>query len=95
MGVDSNDQTSGGRGSVVFVVRVGNQERFRSPLMHEGMKPERVEVDLAGATSFILEVSDGGDGISCDQADWADAQVFLRDNQIIHLGDLEEVPRSC
>jgi len=91
VGVDSNDQTNGGRGSVVFVVRVGNQERFRSPLMREGMKPERVEVDLAGATSFLLEVNDGGDGISCDQADWADAQVFLRDDQIIHLGDLEEV----
>ncbi len=91
VGVDSNDQTSGGRGSVVFAVRVGNQERFRSPMMHEGMKPERVEVDLAGATSFLLEVGDGGDGISCDQADWADAQVILRDDRIIHLGDLEEV----
>ena len=91
VGVDSNEQTSGGRGSVVFVVRVGEEERFRSPLMREGMKAERVDVKLGGATSFMLEVTDGGDGISCDQADWAEARVLLRDDQTIYLGDLEQV----
>ena len=32
-----------------------------------------VDVDLAGASEFVLEVGDAADGISCDQADWADA----------------------
>ncbi|MGC8639314.1 MAG: NPCBM/NEW2 domain-containing protein [Isosphaeraceae bacterium] len=91
VGVDSNEQTSGGRGSVVFIVRVGDREMFRSPLMHEGMKADRVHVDLAGATTFTLEVTDGSDGISCDQADWADAQVSLQDNKTMALGDLDEI----
>ena len=37
VGVDSNDQTIAGRGSVVFSVRVGDQQKFRSQVMREGM----------------------------------------------------------
>ena len=42
-GVDTNDQTSGGRGSVDFSVHVGAVEKFRSGVMREGMpgKPVR------------------------------------------------------
>src|ERR1035441_8932138 len=45
-GVDSNDQTSGGRGSVDFSVTVRGEERFRSGVVREGMpgKPVRVEL---------------------------------------------------
>ena len=88
MGVDSNEQTSGGRGSVVFAVKVNGKEAFRSPLMREGMAGVPVSVPLAGASEFILEVGEGGDGISCDQSDWADARVVLADGQELWLGDL-------
>lgn len=88
VGVDSNEQTGGGRGSVVFLVRVGDREVFRSALLREGMAPVAIDVDLAGATDFSLEVTDGGDGISCDQADWADAQVTLADGGTVALGAL-------
>ena len=37
VGVDSNEQTSGGRGSVDFSVSVGGKEKFRSGVMREGM----------------------------------------------------------
>ena len=37
-----------------------------------------VRVELGGATEFDLEVGDAGDGISCDQSDWADAKVVLK-----------------
>lgn len=87
-GVDSNEQTAGGRGSVVFSVSVGGKEAFRSPLMREGMAGVAVEVDLRGASEFTLDISDGGDGISCDQADWADAKVTLADGAEVWLGDL-------
>ena len=43
--------------------------------MREGMPGVPVSVDLGGATEFMLEVGDAGDGIACDQADWADAKV--------------------
>ncbi len=87
-GVDTNDQTSGGRGSVVFVVRAGDREVWRSPLMREGMPGAPVSVDLKGAAQFDLEVEDGGDGISCDQSDWADARVILEDGTSVWLGEL-------
>ena len=38
-GVDTNPQTSGGRGSIVFVVRVGDGEAFRSAVVREGAAP--------------------------------------------------------
>jgi alpha-galactosidase len=87
-GVDSNDQTRPGRGSIVFSVMINEKVAFTSPLMREGMPGVPVRVDLGGATEFILEVGDGGDGIACDQADWADAKVTLADGTDIWLGDM-------
>lgn len=86
-GVDSNDQTSGGRGSVVFIVGTG-KELWRSGVMREGMAAVPVSVDLQGADEFTLEVTDGGDGVSCDQADWVEARVTLEDKSELWLGDL-------
>ncbi len=74
-GVDSNEQTSGGRGSVVFVVEADGREVFRSPVRHEGMEPVPVSVPLGEVREFTLRVEDAGDGIACDQADWAEARV--------------------
>src|SRR5512139_3514381 len=88
VGVDSNDQTSGGRGSVVFAVSVNGKEAFHSPLMREGTAGVPVNVPLDAASEFTLEVGDGGDGISCDQSDWADAKVLLADGRELWLGDL-------
>ena len=80
-----------GRGSIVFAVIVGDTKLFESAVMREGMLPQAVQVDLNGATEFILEVTDSGDGIACDQADWADAKVTLSDLTQISLGDMEIV----
>ncbi|HSV74615.1 MAG TPA: NPCBM/NEW2 domain-containing protein [Chthonomonadales bacterium] len=87
-GVDSNEQTSGGRGSVVFAVTVGGRQAYRGRLMREGMAGAPVRVALGGASEFTLEVEDGGDGISCDQANWADAGVEMADGSTVWLGDL-------
>jgi len=88
VGVDSNENTRPGRGSVVFSVSTGGRKLFESPRLREGMAGLPVDVDLGGATEFSLEVADGGDGISCDQADWADARVVLASGQEVWLGDL-------
>lgn len=89
VGIDTNDQTRGGRGSVIFSVDAGNGESlFTSPLLREGMDPVPVTVDLGGATEFHLRVQDGGDDVSCDQAVWADAKVALADGSEVWLGDL-------
>jgi alpha-galactosidase len=88
VGVDTNEQTSGGRGSVAFHVRVGGKEAFRSGVLREGMPAVPVTVNVAGRREFVLEVDDGGDGIACDQADWAEAKVVLADGRAIWLADL-------
>ncbi len=88
VGVDSNEQTSGGRGSVVFSVSVGDKPAFKTDILREGMPGAAVNVDLGGATEFVMEIGDGGDGFSCDQADWADAKVTLADGRTLWLGEL-------
>ena len=88
VGVDTNDQTHGGRGSVIFTVAVGTREGFRSPVLREGMAAVPVRIDLGGATEFNLQVGDAGDANSCDQADWVDAEVLLADGRVIRVGDL-------
>jgi alpha-galactosidase len=73
---------------VIFSVKVNGKEGFRSPLMREGMAGVRVNMPLNGASEFVLEVGDGGDGIASDQSDWADAKVALEDGREVWLGDL-------
>lgn len=87
-GIDSNEQTAGGQGSVVFSVGVAGKSVFKTEMMREGMAGTGVRVGLEGARELVLEVSDGGNGIACDQADWADAKVVLADGQTVWLGDL-------
>jgi alpha-galactosidase len=88
VGVDSNEQTSGGRGSVRFAVQVGEAEAFKSGVLREGLAAVPVRVKLNGVHEFMLLVDDAGDGIGCDQADWADAKVRLQDGREIWLADL-------
>ena len=88
VGLDSNEQTSGGRGSVVFSVALGAREAFKSAVLREGMAPVSVNADLGGAAEFVLQVGDAGDGIACDQADWAEARITLADGRTVWLDEL-------
>src|ERR1035438_9095931 len=88
VGVDTNDQTSGGRGSVDFSVKVGGTERFRSGVMREGMPGKPVAVELDGATEFVLQIEETPDGIACDQADWAETRITLKEGNELWLADL-------
>jgi len=88
VGVDSNEQTGSGRGSVRFSVLVGGTEKAKTEVLREGMPGVPVKVNLDGATEFLLQADDGGDGIACDQSDWADAQVVLKSGKTLWLADL-------
>ena len=87
-GADNNDNTAGGKGSVVFSVSAGGKTLFTSEVMHGGQAGAPVTVDLAGATEFTLDMGDGGDGISCDQGEWANAKVTLTDGGQLWLDEL-------
>lgn len=84
IGVDSR----AGGGSVVFSIAAATKELFRSKVIRGGEAATAVNVDLNGEREFTLEVGDAGDGISCDQANWADAKVTLADGREVLLGDL-------
>jgi putative membrane-bound dehydrogenase-like protein len=40
-----------------------------------------IDVDLAGAKQLYLVAADGGDGFSCDWADWAEPRVVTKDGE--------------
>jgi hypothetical protein len=66
-------------GSATFIVEVhreGRWERvFESPVVRLGDRPLPVDVSIAGADALQLLTTDGGDGIACDHAVWADARL--------------------
>lgn len=63
-------------GSVVFKALVDGRELFNSGVMrkHDPAKP--VNISLAGAGELRLVVTDAGDGMICDCANWADAALI-------------------
>ncbi|MDR0328861.1 MAG: NPCBM/NEW2 domain-containing protein, partial [Planctomycetaceae bacterium] len=88
VGIDSNPDTRGGKGSVRFVVKVGGEEKFRSEILREGTPPVNVRVDLGNSKEFSLIIEDGGDGISHDQSNWALAKVDYADGTSLFLDEL-------
>ncbi len=74
VGVD--DETNH-QGSVAFSVSVDGKIAAQTPVMHGGDAPQPISVDLTGAQKMILRVTDGGDGITYDHADWAGALLTL------------------
>ena len=88
VGVDNNSDTQGTRGSVVFIVRADGRELARTPICRGGEEPRRVEVPLPETHRLELIVSDADDGISYDQADWADARLIDEQGAVIQLSHI-------
>jgi alpha-galactosidase len=74
------DDVAKPKGSAIFEVYVDGKLKYKSPVMHGGENPRLCDVSLKGAKSLILRVSDAGDGIDYDHADWAGAMIVLSDN---------------
>jgi hypothetical protein len=69
------DDEVGDRGSVVFQLWNGQTQIYDSGVMR-GVDPAKaVSVDLTGVQTLRMVVTDAGDGISFDHADWAQAKV--------------------
>ncbi|MFJ6789589.1 NPCBM/NEW2 domain-containing protein [Streptomyces angustmyceticus] len=68
------DDEAGDRGSVGFEVWADGKKVATSPTMTGADAAKAVSAPLAGARSVRLVVTDGGDGIDYDHADWADAK---------------------
>jgi len=71
------DDAANGTGSVVFRILGDGKKLFESEVMKPGMPGKKVDLNLRGVRSLLLQVADGGDGIDYDHGDWADAQFLV------------------
>ncbi len=62
--------------SVIFKVIADGRGLFDSGVMRANTPARRVRVPVTGVNELKLVVTDAGDGINCDHADWADAFLF-------------------
>lgn len=70
------DDECGKSGSVVFQVLVDGVAKFTSAKLVPTSPTRTATVDVTGATSLVLKVTNAGDGSSCDHADWAGARLL-------------------
>jgi hypothetical protein len=73
VGVD--DEVPVGSGSVIFQVWADSVKLFDSGKMIGGSSTQKVNVSVAGKQQLRLRVTDAGDGVSWDHADWAGARL--------------------
>jgi hypothetical protein len=73
VGID--DASEGERGSVEFIVLGDGHELWRSGIMKKSHGAKEVSCDIRNVRELVLRVTDAGDGIDYDHADWAEARV--------------------
>jgi len=75
-GVD--DEVGKAPASVEFEVLGDGATLWRSGVMRPGQPAKKADVSLRGVKQLTLLITDGGDGINFDHADWADARFEVR-----------------
>jgi alpha-galactosidase len=78
VGVD--DGTKEPRGSVEFKVIGDGRKLWQSGIMKSGEAAKSADIDVKDVRTLVLLVTDGGDGLDYDHADWADAHFLVRGN---------------
>jgi alpha-galactosidase len=71
------DDETGNRGSVVFQVWLDGVKAFDSGVVHGGDSAVHISLPVNGVQELRLVVTDGGDGINFDHADWAGARLTM------------------
>ena len=69
------DAEVGARGSVVFQLWNGSSKLYDSGVVRGGDTPKQVNAPITGVQTLRLVVTDAGDGIDYDHADWGNAAV--------------------
>lgn len=89
---DEKDPAECGHGgSSIFIFSVDGKEMFKSDILRgtEGGKnvaPVKVEFDIpAGAKELVIQITDGGDGNSCDHSVVADAKLYTQSGLPVEL----------
>jgi alpha-galactosidase len=69
------DDEKGANGTVAFEIWADGTKVASTGVLTNAMPARPVTADVTGAQVVRLVVTDGGDGIDSDHADWADAQL--------------------
>jgi len=78
------------KGSVNFKVIGDGKTLWDSGVLHGGDAAKPVAVDLHGVKSLILQVTDAGDDMNYDHADWADAQFVMAEGKPTAVAPVRE-----
>lgn len=73
------DESAGTQGSVEFVITGDGRELWRSGLRTGGQPAVPVDLSVTGVQILGLRVMDGSDGTDHDHADWAEAELIMKD----------------
>ncbi|MBN2293418.1 MAG: NPCBM/NEW2 domain-containing protein [Pirellulales bacterium] len=65
----------GNDGSVVFQVYVDDEKKFDSGIVRRKDGLKKVTVDVRSGSELRLVVTDAGDGLRCDAANWVDVRL--------------------
>ena len=77
VGVDDEVAARPSKASLEFQVVGDGKTLWASGLMRRRQPAKQVDVKLDGVKLLDLVVTDGGDGLACDHADWANARFEL------------------
>ena len=72
------DDETAGNGTVSFQIWVDGAKAADSGDVRPGENPRMLIADLQDAEEMVLIVTDSGDGIANDHADWAGAMILLK-----------------
>lgn len=84
IGLDSH----AGGGQVKFIIKENEKILFDSGIVLPKTDAIPIDIPLDSPNDINLIVTDGEDGIACDQSNWADIKVTLKDGKEIFLSDL-------
>ncbi|MEF2279179.1 NPCBM/NEW2 domain-containing protein [Deinococcus sp. YIM 134068] len=76
------DDEVGSRGSVIFQVFLDGELRWDTGRLTGDYLAQRIDLDITGKRELRLVVTDAGDGISYDHADWADPRIYCTDKPL-------------
>ena len=74
------DDEATAKGSIEFMVLGDNKVLWQSGIMRKGTAPKTIDVDISKIKYLGLLVTDGGDNIDWDHADWCDAKIEMTKN---------------
>ncbi|WP_419993244.1 NPCBM/NEW2 domain-containing protein [Streptomyces boninensis] len=69
------DDEKGDKGTVAFEVWADDKKAASTDTLTNAMPAQDLTADVTGATTVRLVVTDGGDGVDSDHADWAEAKL--------------------